>query len=241
MEKILLLEDKLTKVMNEINKIVPEQFGGFDDDDADTDTIWQACRDAGLHYDEFEIDNGASKCVANIIGCDSVLKVPYSGAWFMNTKWDEETGEITEEEECFDFFCGAENSENSSDYCLTEYEKYMELKAAGLEMFFPKTEIFGECKAGYVLKQEKVKTWYEDKPKTSDASEKKASEMGRYTNIPDEWLAAAIEYYGEELVQKLVTYCHDVDGTIDADMHYGNIGFRIGGGPVILDFSGFSN
>lgn len=240
MAKILLLEDKLTKVMNEIVKNVPEQFGGYDDGDADTDVLWQACRDAGLDCKDFDIDNGASKCVANIDGCDSVLKVPYSGVWYLD--WDDEEGEYIEGSDYFEYFYGAKNSRNSrSDYCLTEYEKYMELKAAGLDVFFPKTEIFGECEAGCVIKQEKVKTWYEDKPKTSDVSEKKASEMGRYTNIPDEWLAAAIEYYGEELVQKLVTYCHDVDDTIDADVHYGNLGFRIGGGPVILDFSGFSS
>ena len=244
MANILLLEDKLAKVMNNIKNSVPMDFGSWEDGDDEYATIERACINAGLQYDEFSVSCGASKVVACINGCDSVLKVPYSGVWcYQCEEVDEETGEvIQEEDEFFEPFCGAENSENNTDYCLSEFEKYIALKEAGLEMFFPKTEIFGECESGYVLKQEKVITWYDAKEKQSSEDSKNKAKNNYFDfGAPKAWIALAIDWYGEELVNKLVKYCKEVDGDIDSDLHYNNIGFNKEGAPIILDFSGFSN
>ena len=53
---------------------------------------------------------------------------------------------------------------------------------------------------------------------------------------PIEWTAMALEYYGEEVVKKLFNFI-EKEG-ID-DLHWGNVGIRKDGSPVLLDYSGF--
>ena len=119
----LLLEDKLTKVFNEIVKKVPEKFGWdeYDTEEENTAVISEALRDAKVAGGTYR---GATKAVAVVSGCSSVLKVPYSG------KWD-----YDESVDCdyFTRFRGADNSEDYGwDYCLTEYEVYEAAKENGL-------------------------------------------------------------------------------------------------------------
>lgn len=229
---ITLLEDKLTKVFNEIVKKVPEKFGWdeYDTDKENTAIVSEALKDAKVAGGTY---CGATKAVAVISGCSSVLKVPYSG------KWD-----YDESVDCdyFTRFRGADNSEDHGwDYCLTEYEVYEAAKKNGLDIFFPKTEIMGECKSGTIIKQEKVLEFYEYCPIFKDETIEFVDSDIRYFGFADSrWVAAAIERYGKTMIDKLIDFLEDYFPIVTEDLHNGNIGFRKNGDPIILDFSGWN-
>ena len=228
----LLLEDKLTKVFNEIVKKVPEKFGWdeYDTEEENTAVISEALRDAKVAGGAYR---GATKAVAVVSGCSSVLKVPYSGKW----DYDESVN-------CdyFTRFEGADNSEyNNWDYCLTEYEVYEAAKENGLDIFFPKTEIMGECESGTVIKQERVLDFYEYCSISEDRTIELVYLDAKYCDLIDsQWIAAAIERYGKAMVDKLIDFLEDNFPIVVEDLHNGNIGFRENGEPIILDFSGWN-
>lgn len=228
----LLVEDKLTKVFNEIVKKVPEKFGWdeYNTDKENTAIVSEALKDANVAGGTY---CGATKAVAVISGCSSVLKVPYSG------KWD-----YDESVDCdyFTRFRGADNSEDHGwDYCLTEYEVYEAAKENGLDIFFPKTEIMGECKSGTIIKQEKVLDFYEYCPVSEDETiEFVNSDIKYYCFADSLWVAAAIERYGKAMVDKLIDFLENNFPIVIEDLHNGNIGFRKNGEPIILDFSGWN-
>ena len=228
----LLLEDKLTKVFNEIVKKVPENFGwdDYDTDEQNTAVISEALRDAKVAGGAYR---GATKAVAVVSGCSSVLKVPYSGKWDYDKSVDCDY---------FTRFEGADNSEDHNwDYCLTEYEVYEAAKENGLDIFFPKTEIMGECEAGTVIKQERVLDFYAYGSISEDRTIELVYLDAKYCDlINSQWIAAAIERYGKTMVDKLIDFLEDNFPIVVEDLHNGNIGFRENGDPIILDFSGWN-
>lgn len=228
----LSVEDKLTKVFNEIVKKVPEKFGWdeYNTEEENTKIVSEALKDAKVAGGAYR---GSTKAVAVISGCSSVLKVPYCGKW----DYDESVN-------CdyFTRFRGADNSEDHGwDYCLTEYEVYEVAKENGLDMFFPKTEIMGECKSGTIIKQERVLDFYEYCPISKDETIELVDSNIRYSDFSDsQWVAAAIERYGLAMVNKLIDFLDSKFPSVIEDLHNGNIGFRENGDPVILDFSGWN-
>lgn len=228
----LLIEDKLTKVFNEIVKKVPEKFGWdeYDTEEENTAVISEALKDAKVAGGAYR---GATKAVAVVSGCSSVLKVPYSGKW----DYDESVN-------CdyFTRFEGADNSKDHNwDYCLTEYEVYEAAKENGLDIFFPKTEIMGECESGTVIKQERVLDFYEYCSISEDRTIELVYLDAKYCDlINSQWIAAAIERYGKAMVDKLIDFLEDNFPIVVEDLHNGNIGFRENGDPIILDFSGWN-
>ena len=228
----LLLEDKLTKVFNEIVKKVPEKFGWdeYDTDEENTVVVSEALRDAKAAG---ETHCGATKVVAVVSGCSSVLKVPYSGKW----DYDESV-----DSNYFTRFEGADNSKGYVwDYCLAEYEVYEAAKENDLNIFFPKTEIMGKCKSGTIIKQEKVLDFDNYYPISEDETLEFVNSNERYCYFANsEWTAAAIERYGIAMLDKLIDFLEDNFSYVIDDLHNGNIGFRENGDPVILDFSGWS-
>lgn len=228
----LLIEDKLTKVFNEIVKKVPEKFGwdDYDTDEQNTAVISEALRDAKVAGGAYR---GATKAVAVVSGCSSVLKVPYSGRWDYDKSVDCEY---------FTRFEGADNSKDHNwDYCLTEYEVYEAAKENGLDIFFPKTEIMGECESGTVIKQERVLDFYEYCSISEDRTIELVYLDAKYCDlINSQWIAAAIERYGRTMLDKLIDFLEDNFPIVVEDLHNGNIGFRENGDPIILDFSGWN-
>ena len=228
----LLIEDKLTKVFNEIVKKVPENFGWdeYDTEEENTAVISEALRDAKVAGGAYR---GATKAVAVVSGCSSVLKVPYSGKWDYDKSVDCDY---------FTKFEGADNSKDHNwDYCLTEYEVYEAAKENGLDIFFPKTEIMGECESGTVIKQERVLDFYEYCSISEDRTIELAYLDAKYCDlINSQWIAAAIERYGRTMVDKLIDFLEDNFPIVVEDLHNGNIGFRENGDPIILDFSGWN-
>ena len=232
----LLLEDKLTKVFNEIVKKVPEKFGWdeYDTEEENTAVISEALRDAKVAGGAYR---GATKAVAVVSGCSSVLKVPYSGKWDYDKSVDCDY---------FTRFEGADNSKDHNwDYCLTEYEVYEAAKENGLDIFFPKTEIMGECESGTIIKQERVLDFYEYCPISEHETEHETIEFVnsniKYCDFANsQWVAAAIERYGKAMVDKLIDFLENNFPIVVKDLHNGNIGFRKNGEPIILDFSGWN-
>lgn len=228
----LLLEDKLTKVFNEIVKKVPENFGWdeYNTEEENTAVISEALKDAKVAEGAYR---GATKAVAVVSGCSSVLKVPYSGKWDYDKSVDCDY---------FTRFEGADNSKDHNwDYCLTEYEVYEAAKENGLDIFFPKTEIMGECESGTVIKQERVLDFYEYCSISEDRTIELVYLDAKYCDlINSQWIAAAIERYGKTMVDKLIDFLEDNFPIVVEDLHNGNIGFRENGDPIILDFSGWN-
>lgn len=228
----LLIEDKLTKVFNEIVKKVPENFGWdeYNTEEENTAVISEALRDAKVAGGAYR---GATKAVAVVSGCSSVLKVPYSGKWDYDKSVDCDY---------FTRFEGADNSKDHNwDYCLTEYEVYEAAKENGLDIFFPKTEIMGECESGTVIKQERVLDFYEYCSISEDRTIELVYLDAKYCDlINSQWIAAAIERYGRTMVDKLIDFLEDNFPIVVEDLHNGNIGFRENGDPIILDFSGWN-
>lgn len=155
----------------------------------------------------------------------------------------------------WEHFCGADTDEDWN-YCEVELDKYIKACEDGFGVFLAAVEYFGETKNGYPLYlQEKVPNIGGDDDvshKPSEKSMSRAAEInskdivctsGTYhmskTNFSTNWLAAAIEHYGEKLTIDFIQYAQDND--LDVDMHSENYGYRKDGSPVILDYSGFNS
>jgi len=216
--EILRIEDKLTNVLKSIR--VPEEFCENDGIDSE-------------YWDKYDIifESGATKAVLIIHGCDKVIKIPYNC-------------------DCcgceFEYASDGGRYDSSWDYCNTEAEMYEVVEEMGLGQFFAKTEFWGYDKDHHPLYvQEKVMTYwqyrgkhYENKP-SYDASEKAKKYYGCGERLSTSWIAAAIDYYGEESVATLMEYLQNNEDGIGYDLHDDNVGFRENGAPVILDYSGY--
>ena len=172
---------------------------------------------------------GASKFVI-FLNNKEVVKVPFSGCYW----WDEDA----EDHYRFDEFM-------NTDYCATEAAVYADAVALGVEKFFASMKYRGTAKGGTpIYLAERVYTYYDNgavRERTdsfSKRSQEIADEMKDNYNIRihREWLARAIEYYGEDAVNDLLAFI-ELEGI--NDFHTENIGFREDGSPVILDYSGY--
>ena len=132
----------------------------------------------------------------------------------------------------------AGKSEEILNHCKEVYEA---AKENGLDIFFPKTEIMGECESGTIIKQERVLDFYEYCPVSEDKTIELVDSDVKYCDLIDsQWIAAAIEKYGRTMVDKLIDFLEDNFPIVVEDLHNGNIGFRENGDPIILDFSGWN-
>lgn len=183
------------------------------------------------------IQYGASKIAISSKNLgDFVIKISFNG-WFEE---DEETKELY-----WNDFNGAAGSD-SSDYCLTEYEKYCTLKEEGLGCFVAKTFYYKEIDDTHrIFLQEKVipknDMWYTLKPSLKSSKIAKELKKKEYFCIDTDWIANCIDIYGEQKVNKFLYYCNNIDIDILNDAHDGNFGYRKNGTPVILDYSNFNS
>lgn len=166
-----------------------------------------------------------------------MLKIPFFGQ--MYTVYNEENG--TYEDSWEPFINGS--GEFGNNYCETELFFYEEAVNYGVEKMFAAIEAFDVLKCGIpVYKQTKVRpmnhTDSASRPKTSAHSKKMAE---KYDTLPfdKEWVAAAIEIYGEEFFKHFLTFIDEVYPGIGRDMHYGNYGYTLDGKPILLDYSGW--
>ena len=212
-----MADNKVYSIYDVENMHIPAEFG-VDDDGCDTDCIDFVIDQ--IDDSEVEYAYGATKFV--LLFDKEVVKIPFNGFY----SWDDENGI-----EVFDEF------QYISNYCETEASIYADAVAAGLEMFLASTKYAGRTSDGtpYYI-SERVEPFNSDSSSIVKASEDSRNKAKNYWFANGEWVAQAIECYGEEKVKAFEEFAED--HSIN-DLHYGNVGYRQNGEPVILDYSGF--
>lgn len=150
--------------------------------------------------------------------------------------------------------CDRNGADSDKDEALDEVRIYEHAKAQGLEMFFPKTEVFAEINGVFFIRQEMVDISCSDLPSITErkyakqsrtASEKIMNKVqaafdevrhGRYCRTLNQtWVSMALVLYGKNIVKK---FCEFAQKEGINDLHDGNIGYK-NNRPILLDFSGF--
>ena len=238
---MLLLEDKLTKVIDTIDRLalIPTEFGANLEEDwcpVTEELGWKIEKETGI---PIEVCHGVSKMAIIIPGCSLVIKIPFNGQWKYEERYNKETGEYEEGEEYFEPFYEYE------DYCALEESVYKNAEAAGFDQYLAKTSFYKAIKNCCVYVQEKVFGLYSDKASTptDDSRRKIKARRDGYIGTSD-WSACFIDFFGEDAFEKFYNYCvygdDEHEMCIEDDLHAGNIGFRADGSPVILDYSGWA-
>jgi len=218
----------IDKILNAVFPL-PEQFGTEDLDEEPT--IFSEIRKKLKKIDRFTyLTYGVSKMVILSPKLSVAIKIPFNGFYGYNYDADD-----------FDWypFQAAEGSD-SSDYCLTEYEKYQELKKVNLGCFVAETLFYKTIDNINIFIQERVIPCKEDE--FSRTPSRRSLEIAKKLNFHRIiWTAMCVDKYGEEKTKKFLNYCRTTDRSILADLHDGNIGYREDGTPVILDYSNFND
>lgn len=250
----------MEKLLNDLKKRfyqieVLTQFGGNGADDDGYDIVFDWVSE---NFPELNISNevyhGVSKLVLDLFPReDFVIKIPFNGLY--QGKWDKESEEYNPYHRWYDFkYAPTPETQMDCnwDYCNTEVEKFLEIKERGLDCFFAETKVLCSSKNFYpIYIQERVLPINECYSETSSKrktpsrkSQEKAKEIKNerrcyINNI--EWIATALEYYGEELTRKLLDYVYE-DDIVGQDLHSGNYGYRTSdGSPCILDYSSWND
>lgn len=252
--------DVAMRIFAVLEDYLPEHFGKAQDGDFDDfivkigeieDRIWTIDHTVKFY-------SGVSKLaiVAESLG-EVAIKVPFNGCYEYSDEYYDyqhsDEYDYADDEEEWDFerkyhfekFSGGGGKCND-DYCAEEYATYKELKELGYEKFVAETELLGGINGRYILVQEFVTSMNDfdkkiiNSKKSVEASERIREDYVSANNVDDDWVAACIEHYGEELSEKFFNYTEEDGYSILADAHWGNYGYRKDGSPCILDFSDFS-
>ena len=230
----MIINDKIN------NLYVPDGFGPTEDGpNGDTekfiDTLWEtfSCDD---------ILTGASKCVVLLCNQNFVLKIPFAGQEIWEQIRNLDATEYNSDDYDFVFYpFNHARTKDNWDYCNDEVEIFKKAEAAGVGSFFARTDFYGYSKDNHpIYVQERCEVF--DSVDVDDmyknlSKEIKTSASEVSSELPEEWIALAIKYFGQELTDKFLTFVEDE--RID-DLHYSNFGF-IGDRPVLIDYSGYSD
>lgn len=237
--ELLLLEDKLSKIVNQLN--IPDTFGKYEEsDEPNYDIAWEVSGD-------YETETGASKYVIIPDNASYVIKIPFDGYFNDEETYNEETEEYEYEDTAFISFECAEADENWN-YCEAELNIYDMAVEAGFGEFFAETLAFKYQNSRMTYLQEKCITYSNKRNENaSDTSIAIAKNISRskynskyYHRFSDSWIADCIDYYGLEKTLAFIQYASA--NHIDDDMHYGNFGYsQKDGRPVLIDFSSFDS
>lgn len=240
---MLLLEDKTSKIINEIESYGMNDF--YPDEDDDYCYAVESLYDfLSEQKDNGSISTGATKMVyiPSDVNASFVLKIPFYGHRCWHGEYDDEGNYIEDSDSCeMEDFSGAENSKNNYDYCRTELEVYEEAVAAGFADFFPYTALYayGTDYTPNVYIQEKAKSFSscydEGSEEVSSTASKLSSESEKY--LPFNFICSCILYYGAERTKAFLDWVDSME--VISDIHNGNIGRRQNGAPIIIDFAGF--
>ena len=210
---------------------VPDWFGVYEND--------TTCLSPDAEWYESQIYAEARKIgisISTAWGCSQfviitedkqVFKIPFNGFFYDDN--DEHY------DACFEYF-----KVNHSDKTVEAYENAI---TEGVEQFFSGIECIGySCNQYPIYRQEWAQTYAEDdSSKPSEDSTTKAKNLSKeihYIPFYTDWLASAIDTYGEEFVKKLLWFVDKYDIT---DLHRNNYGYNQAGRPVVFDYSGFDD
>lgn len=244
---MLLLEDKLNKMFDVIEEANLDYDNLYIEAMGDDDYVY-ALEQINI-YDgvgtRFSA-NGLTKAVFIDKSSAYVLKMPIVGQ--IEYDWieyddDDEDDRWCDGEYDYDnpYYVDYENahSEDGKNYCEDELKKYELAVEEGFGEFFPETSFFANTKSGVpIYIQERVRPWdwWSDENKISNDSKSMAKNMT--TGLPCYFLAACIDFYGLERTLEFTNWL-DSHKEYTSDLHSGNLGTKMNGAPVILDFSGF--
>ncbi|MBO7535565.1 MAG: hypothetical protein J6T34_00300 [Bacilli bacterium] len=215
---------------------------GYDVESECDDMIYDALDDVFAHH-KVVYAKGVSKMCLIPDDTNWVLKVPFEGV--IEYLYDEDDNEGYED---FVYNTCAHNSKNGWDYCLTEVEYFEIAKESGVAEFFAEERCFGECGTtkhpAYI--QEKCVTysetsWDDEKYKPSENSMEivKSSDKYKWKSFNLDWIASAIDFYGEEKVDELFNFLNN-HSEMTGDFHTGNYGYRVSdNSPVLIDYTGW--
>lgn len=184
---------------------------------------------------DYIYESGATKVVFIIENLDYVVKIPFHGRI--------EYGYGEDEEDIFEEFSGAVAVEGSNcwDYCKEEVFYYQKAKEKNIEKFFLETSILGYSNDNYpIYMQPKARIFNYSKSKS--LSEEEQIITNRLKSKCDTWFSArwirdAINWYGENEVEKLLNFINDEKIN---DLHSGNLGY-LNDRPVIVDYAGYNH
>lgn len=248
---MLLLEDKVSKVIEILKKEITENFG-CDSDDCycvHQDEIDMALFEVGI---EAEVYFGVSKLVIVLPDCSQVIKVPFNGNWYYGERYNEETDEWEAEEEVFTHFEYANdlNCEDARDwdYCENELIKYENAVEEGYADLFPVTTFYGyiqtKCAGDYPIYLQDKCTIFDDVKKEKEHTPSENAKSIYNSNkdkyracVNNNWIMELIDAYGEEKAEAMLNYIHRE--YLDEDLHNGNIGYNSCGFPVLVDWAGW--
>ena len=213
---------------------IPDWFGVYEDDTS------YLCPDAEWY--EREVYTAARKAgisISTAWGCSQfviiteekeVFKIPFTGFFY-----DEYDDNGEHYDACFEYF--------RVNHSAKTVELYESTIIEGVDQFFSGIEFIGySCNHYPIYKQEWACTWAEDgSSKPSEDSSTKAKNLSkeiRYIPFYTEWLASAIDAYGEEMVKRLLKFVDEYN--VD-DLHRNNYGYNAAGLPVVYDYSGFDD
>ena len=205
--------------------IIPADFGSdsMNEEQASFQSIYEQL-DTTVH-----VNWGATQFVIVFDNADKVAKLPFCGEWV----YDEED----EYEAHFESY--------RNDYCALTEIIYNDAVERGLGNIFADTEYYGETVDGTAIYlQEKVDVYdfADERDTASEDSKRRVRELlfnheCYWRAFERDWLAAAIDYYGEDFLHRLFKFFeeHRLD-----DWHDGNYGWRKDGSPVLIDWAGFN-
>lgn len=251
--------DVAMRIFEILEDYLPTHFGKVCDQDDDyivdideiENKIWAIDHTVKIY-------SGVSKLaiIAESLG-EVAIKVPFNGCYEYSDEYynyqNSDEYDYVDDEEKWDFerkyyfekFCGGGGRYNN-DYCAEEYAVYKELKELGYEKFVAETELLGGINGMYILVQEFVTSMNDfdkkiiNSKKSVETSKRIREDYVSANNVDDDWVAACIEHYGEELSEKFFNYTEEDGYSILADAHWGNYGYREDGSPCVLDFSNYN-
>ena len=198
---------------------IPKDFGSDDayGESPEMDAVFNQLPDSCCY------EYGASQYVIITGDLDDVIKIPFRGTYYYN-----EDNDIFFEP--FNF---------CRDYCERSVHIYEAAKEAGVADLFVETKFLGYTRDHYpIYTQERIEATYgsdEMERTPSRDSMRKMEKMEGHHRFPDQWLAIAIDNYGEEIVKKFIEFCEENC----EDLHYENIGYKKDGSAVVIDYAGF--
>lgn len=194
-----------------------------------------------------DFEYGASKIVLWGRDWDYVIKIPFTGG----VDEDDNYGDSYEDFNNAPNFAAARlavkygyNPDNLScwDYCETEVKVYQAAKRIGVEKYFAETRYIGEVYDHPIYVQERCKmgpqsfrSYEEEKTFERDSREKDMCFCGN-----TDWAMDLYDYIANEELYKIIIKL--IDNVFEiTDIHSGNVGYRLNGCPVLVDYAGFHN
>lgn len=248
---MLMLEDKLSKIINMVAKrIKGYEIGCYDDDcyirDGWDDILLNMLREVDP---DIRVNFGISKMVIIPSFSNFVIKFPMKGTWCENDGWyyneDTKEWEQRDEDEYEYDFCdfGYGGGEDNNDYCALELDIYEQIleEAPDCAFIFPETLYYGKVEGtNFYLQKKCVELYDAEKIEVSENSKKIGRELYKHCIVDsDYWVNVLIEKVGGDFAKKVLDTIEDFNIN---DLHNHNIGFDlVTGMPMIIDFCGFDS